>query len=94
MKISASKIIVIISWAAFIALSTLCVWFKYSDKDIADMVTLTGFSAAELTAAHGFYFWKSKNENRAKHAQKMVVAMADKYGIESVARIAEIVLKD
>lgn len=42
----------------------------------------------------GFYLWKSKNENRAKYAQKFVVEFADKYGVEAAIKIAEIVLKD
>ena len=42
----------------------------------------------------GFYYWKSKNENRSKYAQKFVKQMADKYGIEAVCRICELVLKD
>jgi len=38
--------------------------------------------------------WKSKNENRAKYAQKFVLDFADKYGIDAAIRIAEVVLKD
>lgn len=47
-----------------------------------------------LTAAWGLYAWKSKNENRAKYAQKFVLDFADKYGIDAAIRIAEVVLKD
>lgn len=42
----------------------------------------------------GFYLWKSKNENRAKYAQKFVRLFAKEYGVENAIRIAEIVLKD
>jgi len=47
-----------------------------------------------LATAYGFYMWKSKNENRAKYAQKFVLDFADKYGIDAAIRIAEVVLKD
>lgn len=42
----------------------------------------------------GFYLWKSKNNNRAKYAQKFVADFADKYGVDAAIRIAEVVLKD
>ena len=42
----------------------------------------------------GFYLWKSKNENRAKYAQKFVRLFAKQYGVENAIRLAEIVLKD
>ena len=38
--------------------------------------------------------WKSKNENRAKYAQKFVRLFAKEYGVENAIRLAEIVLKD
>ena len=47
-----------------------------------------------LTAAWGLYAWKTKNENRAKYAQKFMDKWAKDYGPEAAARIAEIVLKD
>ena len=52
------------------------------------------FSVAISTESYGFYMWKSKNENRAKYAQKFVLDFADKYGIDAAIRIAEVVLKD
>ena len=42
----------------------------------------------------GFYFWKAKNENRAKYAQRFLKQFADKYGADVAVRVAEIVLKD
>lgn len=47
-----------------------------------------------LATALGVYQWKTKNENRAKYAQKFMDEWAEKYGPESVAQIMEIVLKD
>lgn len=42
----------------------------------------------------GFYYWKSKNENRAKYAQRFLNKFADKYGADAALRATEIVLKD
>lgn len=47
-----------------------------------------------LATALGVYQWKTKNENRAKYAQKFMDEWAEKYGPDSVAQIMEIVLKD
>ena len=47
-----------------------------------------------VSAGYAFYEWKSKNENRAKYAQKFVLEFADKYGIDAAIHVAEVVLKD
>ena len=60
----------------------------------ADLTEITLAVLAETTASSGFYLWKAKNENRAKYAQRFISEIADKYGIESAALIAETVLKD
>lgn len=93
-KMQTSKKILAGSWAVFLTLLALCIFFKYRGDDISDLVQLTLGSAAELTAAHGFYYWKAKNENRSKHAMQLVRDLADQYGIDAAARIAEVVLKD
>jgi len=38
--------------------------------------------------------WKSKNENRAKYAQRFLKQFASQYGADVALRAAEIVLKD
>lgn len=58
------------------------------------IVEITVAQLAMTTAAGGFYYWKAKNENRAKYAQKFMKQWAKKYGPETAARIAEIVLKE
>ena len=58
------------------------------------LVDITLAAIGLLATAYGFYMWKSKNENRAKYAQKFVLDFADKYGIDAAIRIAEVVLKD
>lgn len=62
--------------------------------DMAEAAIVAGFWDAQLAAVVAFYLWKSKNENRSKHAMALVRELADKYGIDSAAHIAEIVLKE
>ena len=66
----------------------------FKDVDVTAVGILAGTSFVTDGAWGGFYYWKSKNENRAKYAQKFVKAIADKYGIDAVCRICELVLKD
>lgn len=72
---------------------------------VTSIASFTGFDATYLSAGTalcfatsdvciGFYFWKAKNENRIKLMKQMMCDWADKYGVESVAAIAEIVLKE
>ena len=83
------------SWAAAISLTLVTLFgYFFTEKDITPLVTLAGFAWGELTAAHGFYYWKAKNENRRKLAISLIKDFAEKHGIEAVARIAEVVLKD
>ena len=63
---------------------------KFASRIMKRLVAAIGL----LATAYGFYMWKSKNENRAKYAQKFVLDFADKYGIDAAIRIAEVVLKD
>lgn len=62
--------------------------------DMTASAMVAGLWDAQLAAVIGFYLWKSKNENRSKHAMQLVRDLADQYGIEYAARVAEIVLKD
>lgn len=74
---------------------------NYLGFDVTALAGLAGASlltngASLLTngAWGGFYFWKAKNENRAKYAQRFLKQFADKYGADVAVRVAEIVLKD
>ena len=58
------------------------------------LVDITLAAIGLLTTAYGFYMWKSKNENRAKYAQRFLNRFADKYGADAALRATEIVLKD
>ena len=55
--------------------------------------TLTDHDVTAI-ALGGFYYSKSKNENRAKYAQRFLNKFADKYGADAALRATEIVLKD
>lgn len=65
-----------------------------SGYDVTASAIVAGLWDAQLAAVIGFYLWKSKNENRSKHAMQLVRDLADEYGIDSAARFAEIILKD
>lgn len=93
-KMEASKLILCGSWAATIVLTTIAVIATFADKDTSNLTTITCLAWAELTAAHSFYYWKAKNENRAKGVQQVVERMADKHGVDDAARIAEIIYKE
>ena len=62
--------------------------------DVTALGALDGASLLTDGTWGGFYFWKSKNENRAKYAQRFLNRFADKYGADIALRAAEIVLKD
>jgi hypothetical protein len=62
--------------------------------DVTETGAITALCFALLDLSIGFYFWKAKNENRIKLTKSMVKEWADAYGIESVAALAEIVLKE
>lgn len=62
--------------------------------DVTALGILAGTSLAADGAWGGFYYWKSKNENRAKYAQRFLIRFADKYGADVAIRLADIVLKD
>lgn len=62
--------------------------------DVTAVGVLAGTSFVTDGAWGGFYLWKSKNENRAKYAQKFVRMFAKEHGVDAAIRLAEVVLKD
>lgn len=94
-KMEVSKRILCASWISTVILTTIAVVSSfYPDVDSTNLTTIAGMAWAELTAAHGFYYWKAKNENRAKGSQKLVESLADRHGIEAAVSLAEIIYKD
>ena len=62
--------------------------------DVNAVAVLAGTSLVTYGTCGGFYLWKSKNENRAKYAQRFLKQFASQYGADVALRAAEIVLKD
>lgn len=81
-------------WLSWIVAIILTVIVIIGLENADNITTLACLAWGEVTAVHGFYMWKSKNENRSKHAMNLVRELADKYGIENVTGIIDSVLKD
>ena len=75
-------------------LTALTIYFSAKQLPLDGLSIVTPLSWAETGAATGFYYWKSKNDNRAKYAQKFIRDIAHEWGAETAIRVAEIVLKD
>ena len=94
-KMETSKKLVYISDFVAICLSAAVIYGTFvTEKDISPLAQVAVASITECGVANGFYYWKSKNENRYKYVIKLIREWAEKYGIEVVIRIADIVLKE
>lgn len=89
-----SKKLVIYLLILSLFLTGLCILFPAVSIPADGLYIVTPLAWASFDVAAGFYYWKSKNENRSKYTQKFVKQMAEKYGIDAALRAAEIVLKD
>lgn len=94
MKTETTKILLMLSWAVTLIFSALAALFPVFGISAEGVGVIAPLAWAEVTALNGFYVWKAKNENRAKYAQRFISEIADKYGIESAASVAETILKD
>lgn len=94
MSLEFSKKMLILFSVLSIILAIVCVVGTIVSWDITALAILTGTSFVADGTWGGFYLWKSKNENRAKYAQKFISLFAEKYGVDAAIRIAEVVLKD
>lgn len=90
LRLDCSKKILIFSYLGLVALLAI----HLTVADTSSFATIVCAWIVECGAATGFYFWKAKNENRSKYALKFVRELADQYGMDSVARVLETVLKD
>ena len=94
-KMETSKKLVYISDGAAIALSAAVAYGTfYTAQDMSSLASVTGDAWVACAAANAFYYWKAKNENRYKYVIKLIKEWAEKYGIDAVIRIADIVLKE
>lgn len=89
-----SKKMLILFSVLSIILVIVCIVGTIVGWDITALAILAGTSLVADGTWGGFYLWKSKNENRAKYAQKFLNLFAEKYGVDAAIRIAEVVLKD
>ena len=89
-----SKKLLIVQYIISAVLLIVAIAGTFTDHDVTAVAALAGASVLVDGTVAGFYCWKSKNENRAKYAQKFVRLFAKEYGIDAAIRLAEVVLKD
>lgn len=77
-----------------VALCIVTVVGIFRGFDVTAVAALAGTSLLTDGTWGGFYLWKSKNENRAKYAQRFLKQFANQYGADVALRATEIVLKD
>ena len=93
MEFSKKVLILHISLSLFLSIATTVGTFVQG-VDVTSLGILAGTSFVTDGAWGGFYYWKSKNENRAKYTQKFIQLLAKEYGLDSALSAAELVLKD
>ena len=89
-----SKKLLLLSWTVTLILTVLTIWMSLNGLSTDAMYVIAPLAWAETATATGYYFWKAKNENRAKYAQQFLERLGEKWGPEAALRVAEIVLKD
>ena len=89
-----SKKLLLVSGAVTLILTVMTIWMSQNAMPLDAMLVVTPLAWTETGAATGFYFWKAKNENRAKYAQRFLRDITKDWDAETAIRIAEIVLKD
>lgn len=89
-----SKKLLIFSWVITLILTTLSICFSIMCLSMEAFEILIPLTWAETGAATAYYYWKAKNENRAKYAQKFIEEFSKEWGVDTALRIADIVLKD
>lgn len=89
-----SKKLLFFSWGVTLVLTAILIIFPIKGWAIDGLVVVVPLSWAETGTATAFYYWKSKNENRAKYGQMFLQQIGEKWGPEVAARMTEIVLKD
>lgn len=96
MKITAttSKLILLVDFLVAVTLTVLVVVGAFLELDMSQVSTVALAWDGQLAVATGFYYWKARHENRSKGTQQLVRELADQYGIDAVARIAEIIFKE
>ena len=89
-----SKLILLGSWLVSIILTLTVIIGAFTGANTSDITIIAGLAWGELTAAHGFYFWKARHENRSKYAMQLIKSFADEYGIDAVTNLASVILQE
>ena len=89
-----SKKLVISAWLAVVISWVAVLVGTLVGLDVEGLTELAVKVLEAATVISGFYAWKAKNENRLKITKSMVNEWAEKYGIDAVVPLAEIVLKE
>lgn len=89
-----SKKLLFFSWTVTLVLTALSIIFSLCNLSMEAFTLLIPLTWAETGTATAYYYWKAKNENRAKYAQKFIKTLSSEWGTETALRVAEIVLKD
>lgn len=89
-----SKLILLVDFTIAILLAIVVTIGSYLGRDMSQVAAVAVGWDGQLAVAIGFYYWKAKNENRSKYAMKLVKELAEKYGMENVVNLAQIILKD
>ena len=93
-KPTTTKLLLWLDILVGIMLAAIVVHGAYSGTDMTYVAVVAGLWDAQLAVVAGAYLWKAKNENRSKHAMKLVKELAKEYGIENVVNLAQVILKD
>lgn len=89
-----SKKLLFFSWSITIFLTALLVYSSMKMLPYDGLLVLAPLSWTETGVSTGYYYWKAKNENRAKYAHRFLREVANEWGVDTAVRMAEIVLKD
>ena len=89
-----SKKLLFFNWAVTLILTVLAIVFSCKGLPVDTLNYVIPFAWTETGTAVAFYYWKAKNENRAKYAQKFLSEFAKDWDSETAIRMAEIVLKE
>ena len=89
-----SKIALMLQYVVSFLLVATTVIGTLIGNDVTAVAALAGTSILVDGYTTKHYYWKARNENRAKYAQEFVKSFAETYGIEAAIQLAETVLKE
>lgn len=89
-----SKIVLALQYIVSILLVAATIIGTLIGCDVTAIAAIAGTSILVDGYATKHYYWKARNENRAKYAQEFVKSFAETYGIDAAIQLAETVLKE